>query len=60
VSDEVKHGPVAGYNSDGNKYCPFIDCLCGWEGDRSYSFEDAGWAFDQHISEALREAKPAI
>jgi hypothetical protein len=50
--EEVQHGPLAGYNSDGNKYCPFIDCVCGWEGGRQDSFEIAGQEFDEHVLEA--------
>lgn len=53
MTEEIEHGPLAGYSSDGSEYMPFIDCLCGWSSGRCNSFAIAGEDFDEHMKEAL-------
>ena len=55
---EEPHGvATATYVSDGEKYRPFIECLCGWQGGRCGSWAEAGFELDQHIEEALEKEK---
>jgi hypothetical protein len=52
-NESVHHGVEgAFYNSDGEKYLPVIDCLCGWSTGRQFNWEDAGAEFDRHLKES--------
>ncbi|QNI37511.1 hypothetical protein [Edaphobacter albus] len=49
-AEQVQHGPKeAGYSSDGEKYRPYIDCLCGFSTGRCINWMDAGEVFDDHL-----------
>ena len=37
------------YYSDGEKYKPVMDCLCGWSTGRCDYWEDAGRLLDIHL-----------
>ena len=47
----VEHGPQAFYSSDGERYCPVIDCLCEWTTGRQFNWEECGALFDQHLEQ---------
>lgn len=46
----VEHGiEAAFYCSNGERYFPFMECICGWGTGRVSSWAEAGELLDDHL-----------
>lgn len=52
----AEHSITAIYSSNGEKYCPVLECSCGFSTGRCDDWSEAGELFDDHV-QAVREAK---
>lgn len=53
---QEQHGIAAAfYSSDGERYIPVLECLCGFSNGRDvFDWEQAGAELDQHLKEVAQ------
>lgn len=51
----MNHEIEAFYASNGERYCPFMACSCGYETGRCFDWRTAGELYDEHLEDAAKE-----